>query len=59
MDLAENLRDRIGMLVDGELMRVGSINELKMVAKEDTLEAAFMKMIYGQVSLENLDDLST
>lgn len=49
MNLAENLCDRVGILFEGELRGVGTIEELARSTGQNTLEDIFFKMV-GEVS---------
>ena len=45
MEEAESLSDRIGIMKDGKLLAVGTIDELKHKTKENNMEAAFISIV--------------
>ena len=45
MDEAEALSDRIGIMKNGRLLAVGTVNELKNAAKTNDFEAAFVSIV--------------
>ncbi len=49
MEEAEELSDRIGIMKDGKLLAVGTTGELKALCGKDTLEAAFISIVKGEL----------
>lgn len=47
MEEAEELSDRIGIMKNGKLLTIGSVDELKTIAKTDDFEAAFVSIVKG------------
>lgn len=47
MEEAETLSDRIGIMKNGKLLTIGSVDELKTIAKTDDFETAFVSIIKG------------
>lgn len=47
MEEAEALSDRIGIMKDGKLLALGTLEELKAQSKTDTLENAFLSIVKG------------
>ena len=45
MEEAEALSDRIGIMKDGRLLAVGTVEELKALARTDDFEAAFVALV--------------
>ena len=45
MEEAEALSDRIGIMKDGRLLALGTVNELKALAGRQTLEEAFIAIV--------------
>lgn len=50
MEEAEELSDRIGIMKDGELIALGTVEELKIKAGTDKFENAFITLVKGAVS---------
>lgn len=48
MEEAEALSDRIGIMKNGKLLTIGSVDELKTIAKTDNFETAFVSIIKGE-----------
>lgn len=48
MEEAEALSDRIGIMKNGELLTIGSVDELKTIAKTDDFETAFVSIVKGE-----------
>ena len=48
MEEAEALSDRIGIMKEGKLLICGSSNEIKAVAKTDSFEQAFVRIVKGE-----------
>ena len=48
MEEAEALSDRIGIMKNGKLLTIGSVDELKRTAKTDNFETAFVSIIKGE-----------
>lgn len=53
MEEAEKLSDRIGIMSNGVLKRVGTASQLKAMEKVETFEAAFIKIATDEVLYEN------
>lgn len=49
MEEAEALSDRIGIMKEGELLALGTAAELKTLAQTDQFEAAFIKIVKGEI----------
>ena len=49
MEEAEALSDRIGIMKDGKLLIVGTVDEIKGKAKTEQFEQAFIKIVKGEV----------
>jgi ABC-2 type transport system ATP-binding protein len=49
MEEAEALSDRIGIMKDGKLLIVGTVDEIKGKAKAEQFEQAFIKIVKGEV----------
>ncbi len=47
MEEAEALSDRIGIMKNGKLLTIGSVDELKTIAKTDDFETAFVSIVKG------------
>ncbi len=47
MEEAEALADRIGIMKEGKLLALGSVDEIKAQAGEDTVERAFVTIVKG------------
>lgn len=47
MEEAEALSDRIGIMKNGKLLTIGSVDELKTIAKTDNFETAFVSIVKG------------
>lgn len=47
MEEAEALSDRIGIMKNGKLLTIGSVDELKRIAKTDNFETAFVSIVKG------------
>ncbi len=47
MEEAEALSDRVGVMADGRLLRVGTVAELKAATGTDSLEKAFISLVKG------------
>ncbi len=47
MEEAEALSDRIGIMKDGQLLSIGSVEELKTLANADSFEKAFVSIVKG------------
>lgn len=47
MEEAEALSDRIGIMKDGKLLALGTVDELKAKATTDKFEDAFVAIIKG------------
>ncbi len=47
MEEAEALSDRIGIMKNGKLLTIGSVDELKTIAKTDDFETAFVSIVRG------------
>ena len=47
MEEAEALSDRIGIMKNGKLLTIGSVDELKTIAKTDDFETAFVYIVKG------------
>ena len=47
MEEAETLSDRIGIMKNGKLLTIGSVDELKTIAKTDNFETAFVSIVKG------------
>ena len=45
MNEAENLSDRVGIMKNGRLIACGSVKEIKGLAKTDSFESAFIKLV--------------
>jgi len=56
MDTAENLCDRIGILVNGKLVAEGTLNELRNIAQEvgASLEDIFLKLTHQDKSVNHV-----
>ncbi len=48
MEEAEALSDRIGIMKNGKLLTIGSVDELKTIAKTDNFETAFVSIVKGE-----------
>ena len=48
MEEAEALSDRIGIMKNGKLLTIGSVDELKRIAKTDNFETAFVSIVKGE-----------
>lgn len=48
MEEVEALSDRIGIMKNGKLLTIGSVDELKRIAKTDDFETAFVSIIKGE-----------
>ena len=48
MEEAEALSDRIGIMKNGKLLTIGSVDELKRIAKTDNFETAFVYIVKGE-----------
>ena len=48
MEEARALSDRIGIMKNGKLLTIGSVDELKTIAKTDNFETAFVSIIKGE-----------
>ena len=53
MEEAEKLSDRIGIMSNGVLKRVGTASQLKAMEKVETFEEAFIKIATDEVLYEN------
>ena len=49
MEEAEALSDRVGIMKDGKLLIVGTVDEIKEKAKAEQFEQAFIKIVKGEV----------
>ena len=49
MEEAEALSDRIGIMKDGQLLSIGSVEELKTLANADSFEKAFVSIVKGGI----------
>ena len=47
LEEAESLSDRIGILKDGKLLKVGTAEQLTLLSGESTFEKAFVKFAQG------------
>ncbi len=47
MEEAEELSDRIAVMVKGEIREIGTLQQLKDITGEDTLENCFIKIVEG------------
>ena len=48
MEEAEALSDRIGIMKNGKLLTIGSVDELKTITKTDNFETAFVSIVKGE-----------
>lgn len=48
MEETEALSDRIGIMKNGKLLTIGSVDELKTIAKTDDFETAFVSIVKGE-----------
>ena len=48
MEEAEALSDRIGIMKNGKLLTIGSVDELKTIARTDNFETAFVSIVKGE-----------
>ena len=48
MEEAEALSDRIGIMKNGKLLTIGSVDKLKTIAKTDDFETAFVSIVKGE-----------
>ena len=53
LEEAEKLSDRIGIMSNGVLKRVGTASQLKAMEKVETFEEAFIKIATDEVLYEN------
>ena len=53
MEEAEKLSDRIGIMSNGVLKRVGTASQLKAMEKVETFEEVFIKIATDEVLYEN------
>lgn len=49
MGEAEALADRVGIMRDGQLLAIGTSQQLKAIAKTDSFEDAFVKIVKGEL----------
>lgn len=45
LEEAQALSDRVGIMKSGKLIALGTVNELKLLARKDTFEDAFVTII--------------
>ena len=48
MEEAEALSDRVGIMKDGKLLIVGTVDELMRITNTDKFENAFIKIVKGE-----------
>jgi len=53
MEEAENLSDRIGIMKNGSLLAVGTVEELNRNAKTNHFETAFVSIVKGEIGKED------
>ena len=44
----EHLCERVAILSNGKIMRVGTIEEIKQITNKDSFEEAFIKLLEGE-----------
>ena len=47
LEVAEKLCDRVGIIVKGRLLTVGTLDEIKEQSKDNSLEEAFLSVTSG------------